>query len=126
MFGNWSQHVFIDPDRPRSPYGLTYNCLACPDNARSFNDGYHAVHHANAGVHWTELPSKFLDTLEEHGAADCLVFVGIGFFDVGAAVLGRRWRFLAGKLARYTKRLAAMTEEEAVAELQRRLAPVRA
>ena len=35
MFGNWSQHIFVDPDDPHNAYKATYNCLACGDNART-------------------------------------------------------------------------------------------
>jgi hypothetical protein len=45
-----SQHVFVDPSRPRSDYSLAYNCVACPDNQRTLNDGYHIVHHLNSQV----------------------------------------------------------------------------
>lgn len=50
MLGNWSQHVFLEPSAPRQSLCLTYNCVACPDNLRSYNDGYHAVHHQNPQV----------------------------------------------------------------------------
>lgn len=45
-----SQHIFIDPTHPASDYSLAYNCVACPDNQRTFNDGYHVVHHLNSQV----------------------------------------------------------------------------
>lgn len=45
-----SQHIFVDPANPRSDYRLTYNCVDCPDNSRTFNDGYHIVHHLNSQV----------------------------------------------------------------------------
>jgi hypothetical protein len=65
-----SQHVFVDPDSPGDDYTLTYNCLACPDNARTYNDGYHVVHHANSRLHWSELPARFLATLDAHDSRD--------------------------------------------------------
>jgi hypothetical protein len=65
-----SQHVFVDPDSPADDYKLTYNCLACPDNARTFNDGYHVLHHANSRLHWSELPAAFLQQLALHDARD--------------------------------------------------------
>src|SRR5882724_6201566 len=34
-----------------SDYGWIYNVLF-------FNDGYHAEHHANPGIHWTQLPER--------------------------------------------------------------------
>lgn len=38
----------MDPASPSDDFSLTYNCLACPDNARTYNDGYHILHHANS------------------------------------------------------------------------------
>ena len=125
MFGNWSQHIFINPLRPHDSLGLAYNCAGCADNAKSFNDGYHAVHHFSSPLHWSELPKKCLETLEEHGKAEALIFVDIGFFEVGAAVFGGQWNFLLRHVARYTKKFAAMSDAEIVAELQSRLKPVR-
>ena len=45
-----SQHIFVDPAAPASNYRLTYNCVGVADNQRSFNDGYHIVHHTNSQV----------------------------------------------------------------------------
>ena len=63
-----SQHIFIDPSSPRSPYGMTYNCVAFAGNQRSFNDGYHICHHANSRLHWSQLPAHFQARLAEHAA----------------------------------------------------------
>lgn len=27
MFGNWSQHIFVNPASPEDDFSLTYNCL---------------------------------------------------------------------------------------------------
>ncbi len=40
-----SQHIFIDPEMPRSAHGMSYNCVRFSGNQRSFNDGYHTIHH---------------------------------------------------------------------------------
>ncbi len=48
----------------------TYNCLACADNSRTYNDGYHIIHHLNSRLHWSELPQRFIDTLQEHDEND--------------------------------------------------------
>lgn len=61
-----SQHIFINPDCPRSAYGMAYNCLASPDNAITFNDGYHIEHHLNPKTHWSQLPSCYINNWEEH------------------------------------------------------------
>ena len=63
-----SQHLFINPKAARSAYGMTYNCVACTDNAITFNDGYHIQHHLNSMTHWSDLPKRFSDSLDEHAA----------------------------------------------------------
>jgi fatty acid desaturase len=52
------------------------------DNARSFNDGYHVLHHLNGRTHWSELPDALAASLERHAARDALCFIGISFFEV--------------------------------------------
>lgn len=76
-------------------------------------------------LHWSEFPSKLCASLEEHAAKGALVFSGVGFFDVGLAVLTRRWGFLRRHLVRYSAALAAMSDEEVTGMLRGRLAPVR-
>ncbi len=73
-----SQHIFVDVRCSRSAYGMAYNCLACPDNAITFNDGYHIEHHLNPRTHWSELPSRYLANVSEHakhegGVAPCML-----------------------------------------------------
>ena len=60
-----SQHIFIDPEAPQSAHGMSYNCVGFSGNQRSFNDGYHTIHHLNSKLHWTELPQKFSQTVEK-------------------------------------------------------------
>jgi hypothetical protein len=65
-----SQHIFVNPSSPADDYSLTYNCLACADNSKTYNDGYHILHHANSRTHWSELPSAFLQQLQTHDDKD--------------------------------------------------------
>ena len=59
------QHIFIDPAKPRSAYGMSYNCVNFSGNQRSFNDGYHTMHHLNSKLHWTQLPQQFIHAAEQ-------------------------------------------------------------
>jgi hypothetical protein len=58
--------VFVDPDKPRDTYRLTYNLVGSPENQLTFNDGYHLLHHLNSRTHWSELPSQLLASLHLH------------------------------------------------------------
>lgn len=88
----------------QSAYTMAYNCIAAAENQTTYNDGYHVVHHANSRTHWSELPQRFIDTLDIHEANATLVFRDVHFMEVGAAATfggerGLRW--LATKLVSY-------------------------
>jgi hypothetical protein len=62
MFGNFSQHIFVDAKDFDNNMLLTYNCIGEHSNNRNyFNDGYHIVHHANSKLHWTDTAKEFGD-----------------------------------------------------------------
>lgn len=63
--------MFINPEHPRSAYGMSYNCVASRDNSMTFNDGYHILHHLNSQLHWSELPHRFLKLLPQHVEYKC-------------------------------------------------------
>jgi len=118
-FGNFCQHIFINPENPKSNYGLAYNCVNCPDNMMSFNDGYHIVHHINSTLHWSELPSGFLKNLDKCSEEDALTFNGVGFFEVGFYVV-------TGQLNKLAKHYVPLndkykSEEDIVKMLKNRL-----
>lgn len=123
MFGNWSQHMFVDPAKSRSSYSLAYNCVDTPDNQKSFNDGYHIIHHVNPRVHWTDMPKTFLSKMDEHIAEDSLVFMGIGFFEVGALVFSRQLGRLADNWVDLQEK--PRSREQKIEILKERLKPVK-
>lgn len=94
MFGNWSQHIFIDPTRTKSAFGNSYSCINTPSNQRSFNDGYHTEHHLKPDRHWSELPSSFARKIQLYQNEDAIVFQGIDFFSVGFLVFQNNWENL--------------------------------
>jgi len=123
MFGNWSQHIFVDPDKPHCNYRLSYCAINHSDNQYTFNDGYHTVHHVNSRVHWSELPTKFLASLDDYAENDGLIFTGVGFFDVGVAVMLGKIDWLADRYVHVGQ--PARTREQIIALLHHRLQPVR-
>ena len=123
MFGNWSQHAFVCPVNPRCNYRLTYAVLNHPDNQRSYNDGFHTLHHANSMIHWSEFPAKFIEKLDEHAARDALVFNEIGFFHVGLALFFKAHGYLADHYVNVGQ--PKRTREELIALMKERLRPMR-
>ncbi|CAE8725922.1 unnamed protein product, partial [Polarella glacialis] len=94
-FGNWSQHIFVNPEEYQSNYHLTYNCIDHPTNQTTFNDGYHVIHHLNARLHWSEIPEYFVNNKDKHLAGGALTFRGVHFFEVGMYAMTKNLRKLA-------------------------------
>lgn len=124
-FGNWSQHIFVNPEDAASNYALTYNCINSPTNQTTFNDGYHVIHHANARLHWTEIPQYFYkpEVQERHIKGGALTFSGIHFFDVGILVMTKRLNDLARYYVHLGPEESAPTIDEVVVKLGKWLTP---
>jgi len=123
-FGNWSQHIFVDPERPDQNFTLTYNCINTPANQTTFNDGYHIIHHMNARIHWTELPQKFLELQDRHHKEGSLTFRNIHFFEVGLLVMTGQLRKLADHYVHIGSKDTAPTKDEIVEKFRMWLKPV--
>lgn len=126
-FGNWSQHIFVNPEDPRNNYALTYNCIDAPGNQTTFNDGYHVIHHANARLHWTEIPEYFYkkEVQERHIQGGSLTFRNILFFDVGILVMtGQLRKLVENHYVHLGSKESAPTVEEVVDKLRKWLVPI--
>lgn len=122
MFGNWSQHIFIDSSEPDNNYKLTYNIINTKANTRTFNDGFHIEHHKSGGRHWSLLPESFLASCHEYEKNDAIVFCSVDFITIGV------WVFL-GKYSKITQHLVqfpnnARSPDEVETFLRSRLRPV--
>jgi len=111
-FGNWSQHIFVDPARCESNYALTYNCIDCPGNQTTWNDGYHVIHHMHPRMHWSELPSYFHENRQKFADEGSLTFRGIHFFEVGVFVMTGQLRKLAEHYVHLGSKDTAPTYDE--------------
>jgi fatty acid desaturase len=125
-FGNWSQHVFVDPSDNRNNYALAYNCIDSGENRKTFNDGYHILHHLDSRRHWSELPSVFHASIDKHVEQGALTFRNADNNMVGLLVMTGNLRRLASEhYVHLGDKDSAPLVEEVVAKLRRRLQPVK-
>lgn len=130
MFGNWSQHIFVDPavasrrDSDSCNYGLAYNCMNHFENQKTFNDGYHIIHHIKPGLHWTQLPEEFARTLDRHAKEKALVFTA-HFFEVGLWAFTRNYSKLCSHMVHLLEEGEELPSTEATTRrLRSMLAPI--
>eukprot|EP00440_Ansanella_granifera_P056994 gb/GFBE01061785.1/.p1 GENE.gb/GFBE01061785.1/~~gb/GFBE01061785.1/.p1 ORF type:complete len:162 (+),score=47.35 gb/GFBE01061785.1/:1-486(+) len=123
-FGNWSQHIFVNPENSHSNYQLTFNCIDTPANKRTFNDGYHVIHHLNARLHWSEIPEYFLKNKDKHNDNLALTFRGLDFFEVGVLVMTKQLPKLAEHYVHLGSEDTAPTRSQIVDRMQGWLRPL--
>lgn len=123
MAGNWGQHAFIDPKMPGESWRSSITCINTRYNVRCFNDGYHTMHHKKPRMHWSEYPNLLASEPARYGEQDAIVFDGIDFFQVWAMLMLKQHRALARRVVRLPG-APQRTEDEVVAMLHERLAPV--
>jgi len=124
MLGNWSQHIFVDPDSPLSNYTLATNHVNAPFNMLTFNDGYHITHHVTSICHWSEMPLHFIKNLDKYEEGGAIIFKKINFEDISFAVFAGEpgLRRLAKQVVQITPK--HKTEDELVAMFRHRLQPI--
>jgi len=117
MWGNFSQHIFVDPDHHADDHRLTFNIVASPYNQLTFNDGYHIIHHKYPGLHWTELPARFVTEreLNLHIEHDAVTFKEIDWFLCGLFVWLGLWDRLMTRFVPTNQAQADMTDTERIA-----------
>jgi len=118
MAGNWAQHAFIDATAPENCYRNSITCINSTYNRRCFNDGYHIGHHIKATRHWTEMPEDFQRNIRLYDAESAIVFSGVDFFQVWAALMLHRYDWLARRLVQLGE--VPRSHEENVALLRTR------
>ncbi|MEZ4316408.1 MAG: fatty acid desaturase [Myxococcota bacterium] len=118
MAGNFAQHSFVDITDPDNPFKNSTCLTNTRYNHKAYNDGYHIVHHAKPGLHWTEMAKAYEDNIQEYVDNDSIVFDGI-------ADNQQIWFLLMthnyDKLARHLVNFRNRTHEEKVALLQERV-----
>lgn len=95
MVGNWSQHAFIDQDEPEVDYKNSITCINTLYNKQCFNDGYHIGHHANPGMHWTDMPNDFVKNKQKYIDHKAIVFEGLNYDQIWFNLMTKRYKKLA-------------------------------
>ena len=117
-WAGWAQHLFLTPHAPRKWYSFEIiNSIA---NTHHFNAGFHATHHDDASVHWTEMPQAFIRNLDRYRDAGIFIFQGIDNPTVLWWVLRGRFDILAEHLVGFEK----LTRSEAIARMRAQLQPL--
>ena len=121
--GNFCQHIFINKEQASSPFGITYCLVDSPNNQKTFNDGYHVEHHIMSTRHWSDLPKKFMERINEYEEHDALVFCGdVSFLSIGYLVFTENYDRLYEILVQFESNPRSRQEVEKM--LRERLMPV--
>eukprot|EP01083_Nonionella_stella_P217764 781580_1 len=127
MWGNFGQHIFIDPAHYRDDHRLTVNLLATPYNQLTFNDGYHIIHHKYPRCHWSEMPKRFITDkeLNLHEKNDSICVKDIDYFMLAAYVwFGFYEKLVKQHFVPCNQKQADMNINERIKFLKGRLLPI--
>ena len=122
MMGNWTQHCFVDQRDPEGHFSSTFNCINNVYNQNCWNDGYHAIHHYNPGLHYTEIPGVFMKNIENFKKNKTFIFDGIHYLHIFFWLMNKRYDKLAANLVNIDNTFSSQQEAEAL--LRERVMPV--
>jgi fatty acid desaturase len=123
MMGNWAQHAFVCSEQPANPFRASLTCVNTRYNRRCFNDGYHAIHHQQPRLHWSEHPVEFDRQAADLGRQDAIVLSGLDFFQVWALLMAGRWQRLARAFVQLPG-APERSEADVIALLKGRVLPI--
>jgi fatty acid desaturase len=110
MVGNWTQHAFVCPTDPGNAYKNSITCVNVKYNHKCWNDGYHITHHLKPGMHWTQHPVEFMNTIAHYKENKSIVFQGIGFLGIFILLMKKDYERLAEKVVNIQQTFASNQE----------------
>ena len=110
MMGNWTQHCFVDKNNPEGHFSSTFNCINNVYNQNCWNDGYHAIHHFNPGLHYTEIPGVFLKNIENYKKYKTFIFDGIHYLHIFFWLMNKRFDKLADHIVNIDNTFSSQQE----------------
>ena len=120
---NWTEHAFINPERPNDPLGNAYTIVGSKFNTGvGYNEGYHATHHVYPGLPNHLWPTAFRGHVEDYCAADHLVFQRTSTNDIFFMLMFKDFKGLAKHYVQLPGR--PRSESEIIALLRERVRPI--
>jgi hypothetical protein len=114
-------HVFIDPSDVSDPFISSVTIVDGHDNI--WNEDYHAVHHMDASVHWSQARKHFVDNRSEYAKRKATVFSDTEEWALLYWILSGNWDELAshfvdfsGEMSRARIKQLLITRASYVAE----------
>ncbi len=120
---NWTEHAFINPERPDDPLGNAYTIVSSSFNTGiGYNEGYHTAHHLQPGLPNHLWPRHFRDHIDAYFAADHLVFQGTSTNDIFFMLMFKDFERLARHYVPWPNR--PRTAQEVATLLRERVKPI--
>lgn len=124
MLGNWTQHAFVAAEDPGNPYKNSITCVNVKYNHKCWNDGYHITHHIKPGMHWTQHPVEFMETLDQYKQNKAIVFQGIDFLVIFILLMNKKYDRLAARVVNINNTFSG--PEEVISVMKQRTQRIRA
>ena len=125
MMGNWTEHTYLNPEQPSTPYGSAINSVDTIHNTRTFVNGYHILHHMKMGLKWTKHVEYFYEVQGELAKNDCITLKQMTTWHIWIYTMTGRLDKIADQFVPLNEKQAQMTKQDIIDMLKERLKPIK-